>query len=276
MIRTFDRTRRLRLLLAVLLTASIVIITIDFRSDAGPLDAIGRGAMAVLGPLQEGARKVFRPVGNFFAGFTQVGSLKSRVAELEQRNALLLQRQEQVEEVERQNASLRKLLGLKERLGLKTLTARVVGVGPSNFEDSVFVDRGTRDGVRKGMPVIGGDGLVGRVVEAGPNTARVKLLIDGSNSVAARIGRNGETGVVDGSGGAELRFELLDPEADVIEGDQVLTSGYDRSLYPPGIPIGTVSRLQAKRQALSRIVFVTPFTDFTALDYVFVVTGERR
>ena len=274
MIRLSDRTRRMRLLLVLLFVTSVLVITLDFRSSGGVLDAVGRGAMTVLGPLQEGARKVVRPVGNFFAGFTQVGSLKGRVADLEQRNALLLQREQQVSDIGRENASLRKLLGLAERLKLKTVTGRVIGVGPSNFEESIFLDVGRSDGIRKDMPVVAGDGLVGRVIEVGTYSARVTLLVDASSSVASRIARNGESGVVAGAGERELRFELLDPEADATVGDRVLTSGYNSSVYPPGIPIGEVSRLGTKSQsALSRLVFVTPFVDFTSLDYVLVVTG---
>ncbi|MCA1832217.1 MAG: rod shape-determining protein MreC [Actinomycetota bacterium] len=272
----FDRTRRIRLLLAVLFTASILVITLDFRSDGNFLDAIGRGAMTVVGPLQEGARTVFRPVGNFFAGFTRVGSLKARIAGLQQENQLLVQREEQVSDIQRENGSLRKLVGLRERLRLKTLTARVVGVGPSNFEDSVFLDRGSADGIRKDMPVLAGDGLVGRIIQVGRHTSRVTLLIDASASVAARIARSGEIGVVDGAGERELRFELIDPEANVERGDRVVTSGYDNSVYPPGIPIGTVARLAPPSQSLSRLVYVTPFVDFTALDFLLVVTGPQK
>lgn len=273
----FDRTRRTRLLLAVLFTASVLVITLDFRTNGGVLDAVGRGAMTVIGPLQEGARRVFRPVGNFFAGFTQVGSLKERLAQLEQRNALLVQREQQVSDIERENASLRKLVGLRDRFKLRTRTSRVIGFGPSNFEDSIFIDLGAAEGIRKDMPVIAGDGLVGRVIEVGRHSARVTLLIDASTSVAARVDRSAESGVVQGAGERELRFELLDPEADVRAGDRVLTSGYNSSVYPPGIPLGTVTRLGTKSQsALSRLVFVTPFVDFTSLDYVLVVTGTQR
>lgn len=276
MIRMFERTRRVRLLLAVLFTASIVVITLDFRSDGAFLDSVGRAAMSVIGPLQQGARTVFRPVGNFFAGFTQVGSLKGRIAELEQQNQLLVQREEQVGDVERENESLRKLLDLQQRLRLRTTTARVIGVGPSNFEDSVFVDRGSADGVRRDMPVLAGEGLVGRVTQVGPHSSRVLLLIDASASVAGRVARNGETGLVEGSGERELKFELVDPEADVKAGDRVVTSGYDQSVYPPGIPIGTVSRLAPETGSLSRLVYVTPFVDFTALDFVSIVIGQSK
>ena len=193
---------------------------------------------------------------------------------LQRDNALLQQRERQVNDVLHENEELRKLLGLGQRLDLKTVTARVSGVGPSNFENTVFIDRGSREGLRKDMPVISGSGLVGRVVETSAHAARVLLLIDPSSAVAARIASNGETGVIAGNGGDELRFDLFDAEAAVTVGDQVVTSGYSGGVYPAGIPIGTVVRLEPRGGALSRRVWLRPYVDFTSLDYLLVVTGK--
>src|ERR1041384_2280520 len=128
MIRMFDRSRRLRLLLVVLVMTSLTVIALDLRSGGdGPLEEIGHVAMSVLGPLQRGLVKIFRPVGNFFAGFTEVGSLKSRVGTLEQENALLRSQQNEVTDLSRENASLRSLLALRARFNLTSLPAAVVG-----------------------------------------------------------------------------------------------------------------------------------------------------
>lgn len=276
MMRIFDRTRRARLLVAVLLSAAIVLVTIDFRSDGdGPLEAVGRGIMSVLGPVQEAVSNTLRPVGNFLAGFTEVGSLKEQIRGLQEQNAVLQQHEQQVADIARENDELRKALGLKERLDLRTVTVRVTGVGPSNFEHTVFIDRGRAEGLRKDMPVVAGTGLVGRVVSVGAQTARVLLLIDPSSAVAARVSSNGETGVLEGQGGDELRFDLFDPDAALTVGDAVVTSGYQGGVYPPGIPIGTLARIEKKGATLSRRAWVRPFVDFTALDYLLVVTGSR-
>ena len=275
MMRIFDRTRRARLLVLVLLTASIVLVTIDYRTEGdGPLDAVGRGIMTVLAPLQDGVSRALRPVGNFFAGFTQVGSLKLEVRRLQEENAKLQQREQQVSDIARENADLRKLLGLGQRLDLKTLTVRVTGVGPSNFENTIFIDRGTANGLRKDMPVIAGAGLVGRIVSVAAHSARVLLLLDPSSAVAARLATNGETGVLAGAGSEELEFDLFDSEAVVTRGDQVVTSGYQGGVYPAGIPVGTVSRIDGRRGSLARRAWVRPFVDFTSLDYMLVVTGR--
>jgi rod shape-determining protein MreC len=275
MMRIFDRTRRARMLVALLLSAAIVLVTIDFRTQGqGPLDAIGRALMTVVGPLQDGVSRALRPVGNFLAGFTQVPSLKAQIERLQEQNATLEQRERQVADIARENEDLRKLLGLGQRLDLRTTTVRVTGVGPSSFEHTVFVDAGSAQGIRKDMPVIAGAGLVGRVVSVSAHASRVLLLVDPSSAVAARIASNGETGLVSGTGGTELTFDLFDPEAAVAIGDEVITSGYQGGVYPAGIPIGVVASLEARNGSLSRRVHVKPYVDFTSLDHLLIVTGS--
>lgn len=277
MIRMFDRSRRARLVLVVLLLASLAIVSIGFRAQGGsPFDGLGRVAMTVLGPVQEGLAAVFRPVGNFFAGFTQVPSLKERVARLERQNASLQLQQNQITDLTRENASLRKLLQMRERLDLATVAAQVTGVSPTNFGRTVFINKGSRDGVTRDMPVIGADGLVGRVTNVARAQSVVLLLVDRSSRVAARLASSGEQGMLEGLGTADLRLRLLDPEAAVAVGDRVLTSGYDRGLFPPGIPIGTVIEAPKAGSALTRDVTVRPLVDFSRLDHVLLVTGQRR
>ncbi|MGZ6526788.1 MAG: rod shape-determining protein MreC [Actinomycetota bacterium] len=275
MIRMFDRTRRLRLLLIVLVIASLAIITIDFRSKgAGPFERIGHGALTVLAPIQHGLVTIFRPVGNFFAGFTEVPSLRARVSTLERQNAQLRAQQNTVSDLLRENEILREALGITSRFNLNTLAAQVIGVSPSNFERTVFINRGSRQGVRKDMPVISGAGLIGRVIRVGPSTAEVLLLIDRTSGVASRISSNGETGLLEGDGSDVPHLELFNPDAKVQIGDRVVTSGYDKGLYPPGIPIGTVVAAPTARSNLSRVVQISPYVDFSSLEYVLLVIGQ--
>ncbi|HEX9774717.1 MAG TPA: rod shape-determining protein MreC [Actinomycetota bacterium] len=278
MIRMFDRTRRRRLLLAALVLASITIITLDFRAGGndGPLDKIGRGVMTVLAPVQRGLVTVFRPVGSFFAGFTRVPSLQQRIIDLERANANLQAELQQVEDVTRENESLRQLLALAQRNNFKTKAVQVIGVSQSNFERSIIIGGGSAAGVAVDMPVVAGEGLVGRVVSVSRDSARVLLITDRSSAVAARLATNGKAGVVDGAGTGRLRFELLDPLTAVSPGDRVVTSGYDRGLYPSGIVIGTVTDAPPAGSNLSRVVTVEPVVDFSRLDYVLLVVGEKR
>ena len=275
MIKMFDRTRRLRVLLAVLVMASLTIITIDFRTDGdGPLDRVGRGALTVIGPIQSGLARVFKPVGNFFAGFTKVPALRDRIVALERELATLRTEREQIADITRENQSLRRLLALRDRFGFDTVAAQVIGVSPSNFERTIFIDVGRPDGVTRDTPVIAGEGLIGRVVSVGESSSRVVLLTDRSSSVAARLAATGKTGVLEGDGTGLLRMELFDPQTEVAVGDKVVTSGYDRGLYPPGIPLGTVVDAPDAGTGLTRVVRVEPTVDFSSLDYVLLVVGD--
>lgn len=277
MIRMFDRTRRTRLLLAALIVASLTIVTLDFRSSGpGPLDAVGKMTLQVLGPVQRGLSAIVSPIGGFLSGLTRGGSLRSEVARLERENAQLRAREQQVADIERENTRLRRQLSLKDRFNLRTIAASVTGVSPSNFERAVFIDRGTSDGLRVDMPVLGDGGLVGRVLKVSADTSVVGLIIDRQSAVAGRLTSSGETGILEGTGTGLLRFELLDPAAKVKVGDRVVTSGYDRGLYPAGLPVGTVIEAPPARTNLSRIVTVRPFVDFSSLDFVFPVLGEQR
>jgi len=271
----FDRSRRVRLLLIVLIVVSLAIITIDYRSKGhSPFERIGHAALTILSPIQHGLVTIFRPVGNFFAGFTEVPSLRARVSALQRLNAELRAGQNTITDIERENASLRALLGLRDRYNLNTLPAQVIGVSPSNFERTVFIDRGSRAGVRKDMPVIAGDGLVGRVIRVGPTTSEILLLIDRTSAVASRIAPSGQTGLLEGDGSDVPRLEMFNPDARVGVGDRVVTSGYDKGLYPPGIPIGTVVSAPPAQSNLSRVVKIQPYVDFSSLDYVLLVIGQ--
>jgi len=275
MIRMFDRYKRVRWLLVILIVASLAIVTIDYRSKGnGPFERIGHVALTILSPIQHGLVTIFRPVGNFFAGFTEVPSLRARVSTLQRQVAELRAGENTVAEIERENESLRKLLGIRDRYNLNTLAAQVIGVSPSNFERTVFIDRGSRAGVKKDMPVIAGDGLVGRVIRVGASTSEILLLIDRTSAVASRVVPSGETGLLEGDGSENTKLELFNPDAKLGVGDRVVTSGYDRGLYPPGIPIGTVVSAPPAQSNLSRVVTIQPYVDFSSLDYVLLIIGQ--
>ena len=149
MIRMFDRSKRVRWLLVILIVASLAIVTIDYRSKGnGPFERIGHVALTILSPIQHGLVTIFRPVGNFFAGFTEVPGLRARVSTLQRQVAELRAGENTVAEIERENESLRKLLGIRDRYKLDTVAAQVIGVSPSNFERNVFIDRGSRAATR--------------------------------------------------------------------------------------------------------------------------------
>lgn len=279
MATTYRRVRSTRLLVFGLLVASLVTITVDARGGReGPLAAVGRGFGAVIGPLQEGVAAVVRPVGSFLTNVFRAGSLAEENAALREQITLLQRQQQEVTSLRRENEELRRQVDLRDRLGFTTMGATVTGEVPGNFEWGVYIDRGSVDGVTIDMPVIAGEGLVGRVVQVYPTSSKVMLIIDPDSAVGARLALSGERGVLVGQRDEPMRLEFVDADTDVQPGETVETSGYQieeglEGLFPSAILIGVVDRVEPDESGLTLTVLVRPNVDFSRLDYVSVVTG---
>jgi rod shape-determining protein MreC len=266
----FER-RGARALLAALVVAALVLVTIDFRAgDEGPVAEARGGVTAVLRPVQDGVVTLLRPltdaagnVRDLFAVRAENQRLREEVAELEVRRRSMT-------DLQRENAELLELLGRADT-DLETVAARVVALAPSGFEWTMTIDVGTNEGIARNMPVVNGDGLVGRVIQTTPSASRVLLAIDPSFSAAARSARTAEIGAVDGRGGEPMTMRPLDPDADLQLGDEIVTSAYQGGVFPSGIPIGTVTAVGEDTSPLVREVQVSPFVDFTRIHHVLVV-----
>src|SRR5918997_1136314 len=270
----YRRPARGRLLLFVCLASSLVLITLDFRQNRGGVITRAKDlAVTVVTPIQRGFTAVTQPVGDFFGAIGDLANIRSRNRELEDR---LDQAQADIREaqsLEDENTRLRNMLELdKAWQSMERETAPVISKAPSNYKWAVIIGKGRNDGIRQNMAVIDPEGLVGKVIQADRNQATVLLLIDPEAAAGARLEGDGTTGAVRGNGGSELlTLEFVRSEASVSVGDEVVTSGYDGGIFPPGIPIGTVVEVGGADNALEREILVDPSADFTALDFVTVL-----
>jgi len=267
----YRRARSTRLLVIGLVMVSLVTITLDFRGgDAGPLAGLGRTALGVIGPLQEAVSNVFRPVTDFIQGVTRIGSLRAENQRLQEELVVISRQLQEVTKLRAENEELSKLFGLTERLQIVTIGAEVIGESPSNFEYSVFINKGADDGLVPDMPVVGPEGLLGKVVRVSASSSSVLLIIDPDFSVGVRLAASGETGVLQGRREHDLLFDLVDPGTTVRPGELVETSGLG-GVFPAGIPVGVVSFADADEASLDKQVLVRPNVDFSALRLVAVV-----
>jgi rod shape-determining protein MreC len=267
--------RRARLLLVLFVLSALVLVTVDFRAgDEGSLHRLRGVATAIFQPIQDGLVTVVRPIGDAAGGIGDVFRTRSENERLRAQVEALHERRRSTLDLERENEELRGLLEVRDRGQLETIAARTVALGPSNFEWTITIDVGSEDGVERDMPVINGDGLVGRVIQVTSNASRVLLTIDPNFGAAARVSRSGETGTVDGRGGDPLVFRPLDPEIALEVGDEIVTSTYQGGVFPGGIRIGTVSAIDDVANRLAREFLVQPFVDFTRLHHVLVVVSS--
>jgi rod shape-determining protein MreC len=280
-----QRSRSARLLVVSLVAASLAIITVDYRAgDQGPLAAAGRATSSALAPLQQAVSNVVQPVSNFFSSLAKLPSLSRRNGELQRQVEDLKTAQQENQELAARIESLEQLIGL-QAVTSRTIAARVIASGVSNFEWSITIDRGSDDGIQVDMPVVTGasDGprLVGRVIRVTPISSVVQLIIDRDFAVAGKLATSQEAGLVMGRGEEDLRMGHLRPGIEVSQTDpeSVFTLGYEvngqRGIYPPDILIGTVSRAFSEPDSVESSVTIRPAVDFSTLQYVLVIARNR-
>ena len=270
------RPRSTRLLVAVLVSISLAVITVDYRQGPdGPLAALGETSLAFMAPLQRTVTNLTRPIGDFFVSIAHLPSLsrenRDLTDELAGARADLSRSTGLQNEVDRLTA----LLNLTSSIEFPLVTSLVVGNGVSNFENVITIDRGSDDGIAVDMPVVTagdtGARLVGRVIRVVPNAAYVLLITDRDAQTAARLVGTRQAGLLQGQGDADMEMSFLNKDAAVEPGAVVETNGYQNGLYPPGITIGEVSRFVPSTATSEAFVTVRPAVDFSTLDYVAVV-----
>ncbi|MEV0688742.1 rod shape-determining protein MreC [Streptomyces sp. NPDC050388] len=267
-------TRESRLLLVLLITTAFALITVDIRGgEDSPVDGARQAAATVFGPIENGVAGVVGPIGNAVSAVRDSGDRYDRLAELERENAALkaeLGSEDRNRSRAKQLDKLLKVAG-QGQYGIKG--AQVIAIGAAQgFSWTITIDVGADDGVKRDMTVLNGDGLVGRVTTVGPNTATVLLASDPDFTVGTRMEAGDELGFASGQGDRPLRVELLNGKAEIKKGDRLVTFGSQADKpFVPGVPVGTVSRVDPSGGDLTRTLYVTPFVGFTKLDVVGVV-----
>lgn len=278
--------RRRRAVLAALVLLSLFLLTAYFgESSGGGLHSVQRGAMEVVAPIQEGANRALKPFRDLFGWFGDTLDAKSERDKLRaERDAL----RKDLVEVTVQNRELEQIKGLEEQNtsgGLddyQPVQARVIARSPSSWYQTFQINKGSSDGVRVDQPVVNSAGLVGKVKEVSDGNAVVMLLTDPEFGVSAQALESGEPGSVGPAVGApgDLRFELVPNAKEVRRGERIITAGTSTSakvsslasLYPRGILIGTVKRIETGEGELDRVIHVQPVADLRSLDIVEVLT----
>ena len=174
-----------------------------------------------------------------------------------------------------ENERLRSLLGFRQKSALAALPATVIGRDMDRVVNTLIIDSGTGDGVRRNMACVTADGLVGRVHEAYPACASVQIIADVNSRVSATIADRGVYGIVSWDGGKYLRMFGLPLINDVEPGDRVYTTGFG-NVFPGGILIGTVGREQIREVEIYASVNVIPAVDFSRVHELFVIKGSER
>lgn len=286
-----DKTvRRRRAVLGLLVVVALILLTASFGSAGGGLSGFQRGAAEMLAPIQEGASRALKPVRDLFGWVGETMEARGENEELRAQLRDARRDAAQFESAAAQARDLRALLDFSESAGLEAwnpVSARVITRSPTLWSSAVNVNVGTEDGVHEGDAVIGaaseGDGgaLVGTIVAVTGNRAKVRLVTDQNSEVSSVVARTRSPGIVTTASAGNPRDLLMDfvpAEDKVEEGMRVVTAGTTTderlpSLFPPGIPVGEITRIEDPGSE-TREIHLEPYADLRRLEFVRVLTGE--
>jgi rod shape-determining protein MreC len=264
------RSRHLRvfLLFGCLLTAILIL----FISMAGRKEftAPHKFGLEVIGPFQTAISKVSNYVGGFWGKYSELLDVREENEQL--RQELLQYKTANIEyrEAVATNVRLQKLLELKESLPPPTLTAEIVGKDPSLWFRTFTINRGSSDGVQKGMPVVTVEGVVGQVLTSSPNYSKVLLATDPNSAIEVITQKTRVQGIVKGLGRDAFGLHYVLKSGEVVKGDYVLTSGLG-GVFPKGLMVGTVSEVMKSRRGMFQTIEIEPAVDFSQLEYLIII-----
>lgn len=281
------RTVSARLVAIVLVFLSLALITVYFReSTGGPLHGAQRIGLSILMPFEVAGERIARPFRDAAGWTSDLLGAKGENERLHEQVEALRKQLIAEQTAARENERLRELLGYVSGPAFPTdyrgVVTRVVARPPSAYNQEVLIAAGSSSGVKVNSPVITEDGLVGLVTDVTSNGAKVTLLTDQSSAVSAIVLQSGAAGVVrhGPSDSGALSLDRVPKDELVTGNDLVITAGWRsgrlESLYPRGIPIGTVESVGQQDVDLYKRIQVSPLVDFDSLSEVIVLVERPK
>jgi rod shape-determining protein MreC len=279
-VAVYRRSSRTRYVLAVLVLAALTLVTIDARSSGNGITSDIRAKFHdAFSPLQRATHSVLRPIGDFFTGALDYGSLRQENQRLRDQVAGL---ETQSIQSRAEQSAAQQLFALQKLPfvgSIPTVSVAVIDNGSFNFENTVTVDKGTSSGIAVGQPVVAGGGLVGSIEQVSSRTATVVLLSDPTFAVGVRLDA-ANVGTAEGVGRGEPLRVTVDTTSQaapkLVKGQAVLTSGLNLEKFPPNIPVGRVASFTRQPGAAEPDITLTPFANLGQLAFLQVLIWAPR
>jgi rod shape-determining protein MreC len=278
------QVRRRRAVLALLIVGSFALLTITYGRGSNGLQ---RGVSTIFSPVQGVADRALKPARDLVDWFDETFDAKGENSRLKSQLVKVRAQAVAGQEAMHEHAPLRTLLPPPQGPVLaasayEPVVGRVIARSPTLWRSSVTIDVGSGDGVDVDDPVISGDGVVGRIAAAESGSSQVMLLTDHASAISAKVLPAGVQGVVKPEVGdpEHLILDFIDSTKLVHGGQTVVTAGWCAqglcSLFPPGLPLGEVTKASIVDQEAKEQADVRPFADIRNLDLVQVLTGGSR
>lgn len=269
------RYRNLTILVAVLFLQVLgLAVQVKRSADAENTRLIRIWAVGVITPFERGLIWVQNSSHNVWHNYFFLRGVRAENRELKAQIEQMRLEQVRLSEDAAQAHRLQMLLSFKEQYIAKTVPAQVIGSSGSDLSRSVYIDKGSNDGISPDMAVITVGGIVGKVLRVYPSTSLVLMINDQTSGVGAMLEKSRLQGVLQGTANGEVVLQRVMNDEQVAVGDTVLSSGGDQ-IFPKGLPVGTVTKVGPGKEMFLRIQ-VKPAADLSRLEEVLVVTQKQE
>jgi rod shape-determining protein MreC len=266
-----DRTRRRTWTIG----ASVSVLLVVLYVSGGVVSGLRSAANFVTEPFTWSVNEIARPIGHMFAGAINYSDVVSQNQKLRYELGRAELRANQQAALTRQLSELTSQLNVPFVGNLPTVAAQVSAVSPTNFAATVDISKGRDDGILVGMPVVANGGLVGIVTATTPGGATVRLISDVKSLIGVTFGDGKTSLVVSGQGVNDGLGASSVPLTSAIRTGTVLsTNGLDGGLFPPGLPVASVSKVSLTPGAATYNLSLQPLADLRNLNYLEVVLWE--
>ena len=255
----------------------IILVLLIFLSNVkiDKLSFLESVASSVVTPIQ----RVFTDLKNKIQGnsayFTDMKTLEKENEELKEKNSELETQLRELEGIKADNATLQEYMNLTQKYAdYDTIPAYVINRDVSNYSSDLIINVGSNDGVDVNMTVIADKGLVGHIISVTKNTAKVQVIVDSASTVSCNISTTEESIICKGTieNNQVLRASYIPTEAELIQGDNVYTSGLG-GIYRKGILIGTIKEIITTSNSIDRYAKIEPAVDFSTVGTVLVINN---
>ena len=265
------RSRR-SAVVGALAAATVVVVLISSGSVVGGLRSTGR---LIVAPFNWALNVVAHPVADLFAGAANYSDVLKQNKQLRAELGILRAQSAQNQALRQQLAQITATTHLPFVGNVVSVVAQVTENSPTNFSASFVVNQGNQDGVLVGMPVVGGGGLIGRVIATTSHTATVLLISDATSIVGCTWATGNTSALVYGRGvNDQLAVSAVQITHPLTPGTVFSTNGLQGGLFPPGIPVAKVRSITLTPGSSTYDLTLDPSADLTHLSYVDILLWE--
>jgi rod shape-determining protein MreC len=259
-------------ILAIVLFVQLMALAYQVRRPAqqGSMRLIRLWAVSVITPFEKASVHSAGWISQVWHNYIDLHDVRRQNEALQQEIQRLRLQEVRLNEDASQARRLQSLLGFKEQYINGTLAAQVISTTGSEFTRGIYIDKGSHDGLKRDMPVITPDGIVGKVYAVYPTSSLVLEINDPSSGAGVILENSRLQGILKGDAGGETVVNNVMADEKIQPGDRVLTSGGDR-VYPKGLPVGMVEKVLPGEESFLKIR-VKPAADLDRLEEVLVIT----